>query len=85
MLKNGADPNLKGKERQTVLHIFIDRALRNNSKNTEKMNRIVKCIQDLVAWSHYSTRVLSSIPIDINAEDLHHRTPLHFAVSCGKL
>lgn len=75
LLKNGADPNLRGKGGQTILHILIDKTLRKHI-NCEQKNRFVEAIRELLdTGSHFS--------MDVNAEDLQSKTPLHMAVSCG--
>ena len=76
LLKHGADPNLRGKGGQTVLHILIDKALRNLSNSEKKNHDVVEAIRKLLDIGCHSS-------MDVNAEDLNSKTPLHIAVSCG--
>ena len=48
LLENGADPTLKGNAGQTVLHILIDKALRNIAKHSEKNESSFEMCSNLV-------------------------------------
>jgi len=85
LLEKGANLHLRDLKGRTVLHKVAGVAL-SDLRSADETAKFVNCLQLLLNWGRsddQNSSKKSADQIDVNAEDEHGFTPLHYAIYMG--